>query len=176
MKFKPAIKHSVILATCILSLASLFTPVANAAQPSTDPKKPTLLTSGEYSGSLVSSKTPTKYYLTFLAGPGKITIDTTISPKDNKGAVFSWVLSKPSQIEQSYCSDSLYFATQHTSNCSFGTDKQQSFVLTVSAYANAEPVQINYKLKISGDWKPLNQGFVPIIPIKVIKVIPLLPQ
>ncbi len=153
------------LATAVTLIGILLSLVAQGAiaQPSSERKNPTLLDSdGTYSNYMVTSDRPASnlYYLSFLAGSGKITIDTTISSR-NRQAFFNWSLTDSAQTianKKSSCHGRLNNGvTYKRVICNFASyTTPHPVVLVFDNYFQGMPLLINYKIRVSGDWKPLS--------------------
>ncbi len=157
---KPAFLTAAV--TLISIFLSMVAQVADA-QPSSEKKNPTLLsTDGTYSNYMVTTDRPVSnlYYLSFLAGPGQITIETTISSRDRQ-AFFNWSLADTSaQIgnKKSSCQGRLNNrVTRQRVICNFGNNPTpHPVVLVFDNYFQGKPLLINYKIRVSGAWKPLS--------------------
>jgi hypothetical protein len=154
------------IATTLTLVGILLSLVAQTAyaQPSSEKNHPTMIaTDGTYSNYLVTTDRPVAnlYYLSFLAGPGKITIDTIISSR-NRQAFFNWSLADTNAQtignKKSGCHGRLNNGvTRKQVICNFGASTTpRPVVLVIDNYFQGKPLLINYKIRISGDWKPLS--------------------
>ncbi|MEA5569440.1 hypothetical protein [Calothrix sp. UHCC 0171] len=159
--FKSQLKWQQIGVGIVVALG-LMASIAHA-ESSQNPQQPTVITSAQYSGKLTADKQgkSKKYYLTFLTGKGGFKIDSTIST-NKEGVVFFWNAYKPDDLNQGkfLCNSQIYLDTKNSSTCNLYPDSQTNkpVILEVSAYANGNPITLNYTLNISGNWQPVTSS------------------
>jgi len=146
------------IATLFVLLSGLFV-AARAQEFSTDVRHPTRLTSANMNGR-VTPEQGKSFYVTFLAGPGDIMFDASVSPKQNNGAVFYWVVyHDPTSAvkDMPWCPEHLYLEESKRTKCvvAAGEGRMRQVVLKLGAYPNGEPVALDFSLNLTGDWKPI---------------------
>lgn len=157
---KKEIISKLVLAAFTFAVIQVFVVNIRAQEFSTNSQNPTALENGTITGSLMPEKNK-KYYVTFLAGPGDIFFDVNISPKQNNGAVFFWTIYRSIEDaakDNAWCPNNLYLETEaKNKKCviSSGDNKTRQVVLAFGAYPNGKAFNINYTIKLSGDWKPI---------------------
>lgn len=148
-----------IIAPGVFILLNAFATQSFAQQYSTSAQAPTRLERATITGKVTPEKGK-GYYVSFLTGPGNVFFDVKISPKENNGAVFYWIVYRSiadAVKDKPWCPENLYLATAKKTECvtTSGDKQTRQVVLKFGATPNSTSVNLDYTITLSGDWKPI---------------------